>query len=206
MSFAYACFISIDQQIAGVGYGGFARGAEHADEFFDSLIALHFVEAGNGATVAQAFGNEVVVAGKGRHLGEVGDGDDLVVFAQFTHFEADGAGDFAAHVGVDFIEDEQGGIVLTGKSAFEREHDAGHFAAGGDEAQGFEGFAGVGAEEEVHHFLAMRTGGGAGGELHGEEGLAEAELAGVIEEVLLQYGGGFAACLGEGAGGGTQLG
>ena len=62
--------------------------------------------------------------GEGGDLGEVGDAEDLALAAKRTHFFADGMGDLAADIGVDFVEDEQANRVLGGERRFHGEHDA----------------------------------------------------------------------------------
>lgn len=136
----------------GHGAGLLAAAAEHADEFVDAFFAFDGVEFGAGAARDDFFLDDEMVGGDGGDLGEVGDGDDLVELAEEGHFFTDGAGDFSADVGVDFIEDHEGGGVLAGEGGFYGEHDAGDFSGGGDLAEGVEGFSGVWAEEEVAGF------------------------------------------------------
>src|SRR5437763_3032307 len=51
---------------------------------------------------------------------------------------------------IDFIKDERGCRIRTGKDGFEREHEARGLTAGGDLCQWFEGFAEVGSDEELY--------------------------------------------------------
>ena len=48
----------------------------------------------------------------------MGDAEDLMPFAERLHLRADGVGDFAADIGVDFVEDEQRDGVLRGERDF----------------------------------------------------------------------------------------
>ncbi len=49
---------------------------------------------------------------------KVGSGDDLVAGAEGCHFTANGAGNFAADVGINLVEDHQRSCVLVGKGCF----------------------------------------------------------------------------------------
>ena len=100
------------------------------------------------------FGDLEVVVGVGGYGGKVSDAKDLAEVAESTHFLANGVGDFAADVGVHFVEDEEGDVVLGCEDGFEGEHDASDFAGRCDFFEGMEGFAGVGAEEEFDAFGA----------------------------------------------------
>ena len=95
--------------------------------------------------------------GEGRDLRHVGDRDDLVSVAEEGHLAADRSGDFAADIGVDLVEDHQGDAVLVGESALHREHDARHFSARGDDAQGLHRLAGIGSEKEVDALESARA-------------------------------------------------
>ena len=84
----------------------------------------------------------------------MGDAEDLLAAAEGFELLADGFGGAAADADVDFVEDQGagGGVFLFGLGGalfdadFEGQHDAGHFAAGGDLVEGLEGFAGVGGD------------------------------------------------------------
>ena len=74
------------------------------------------------------FGHLKVVVGVGGHGGKVGDAEDLSAVGEVAHFLANGVGGFAADVGVHFVEDEEGDVVLGCEDGFEGEHDAGDFS------------------------------------------------------------------------------
>ena len=57
-------------------------------------------------------------------LRKVRDGDDLMRPADLSQLVADGVGDFAADVGVDFVKDEQGNPVVARQYGFDGEHNA----------------------------------------------------------------------------------
>ena len=123
------------------------------------------------------FGDEEMFVSEGRYLWHVGDRDDLVTLSQVGHFLADGSGDFASDVCVDFVENHEGDLVLIGECAFDGKHDAGHFTTGGDDSQGLERFARVGSEEKVDGFVSARAVILEFFELDFEDGLVEAEIA-----------------------------
>ena len=140
-----------------------------------------------GAVVLGGFDDLEVVVGVGGYRGEVSDAEDLAAIAESAHFFADGVGGFAADVGVHFVKDEEGDVVLGGEDGFEGEHDAGDFSGGGDFFEGMEGFAGVGSEEEFDAFGAgiaeaggffgvFRFGGRMGDELDFEASAGKAEV------------------------------
>jgi len=76
----------------------------------------------------------------------MGDAEDLVGTAECGHAGADGVGDLAADIGVDFVEDEQGDAVLCGEGAFDSEHHAGDFTGGAMRRRGLAGSPGLGAK------------------------------------------------------------
>ena len=83
------------------------------------------------------------------HLGEMGNGNNLMVCTELTHLHANGSGNLTAYIGINFVKDEQGGVIPTGKSTLQRQHDSRQLTAGGDESQSFERLAGVRAEQEI---------------------------------------------------------
>ena len=164
-----------------------------------------------GAVVFGGFDDLEVMVGVGGYGGEVSDAEDLAAVAEDSHFLADGVGSFAADVGVHFVEDEEGDVVLGCEDGFDGEHDAGDFAGRCDFFEGMEGFAGVGAEEEFDAFGAGGAeagdffgmfwfGGLVGDELDFEASVGEAE---VCELFSGGFGEGFAFL---GANGGEFLG
>ncbi len=178
-----------------MGQGGLGLAAEHAGDFLDAGFAFDLGEMGDGAVAGVLLGDDELGRGGGGDLREMGDAEDLVGSAEAPHFCADGMGDLAADIGVDFVEDEQGNAVLGREGAFDGEHDAGDFAAGGDELEGLGGLAGIRGEEELGGFAAEggRFFGGMKGD--GEFGFLEAEVA----QLALDAGGQF------GCGGGAEF-
>ncbi|MEY5010483.1 MAG: hypothetical protein RLZZ253_1622 [Verrucomicrobiota bacterium] len=177
--------------------GGVGFAAEHPGNFLDSGVAFHLLESGEGAVLGEFLGNDELFGGEGRDLGEVADAEDLMSGRDLPHFGANGLSDFATDVGIDFVENEEGDGVLGGERGFDGEHDPGDFAAGGDGAQRFCGFAGVGGEEEIHGFKAVGAGFGEGQEGDGESGVFESEVAKVCEDVFCEFRGGFGTFGGE---------
>ena len=159
------------------------------------------------AVVFGGFEDLEVVVGGGGYGGEVSDAKDLAAFAKAPHLFADGVGGFAADVGVHFVEDKQGDVVLGCEDGFEGEHDTGDFSGGSDFFERMEGFAGIGAKEKFDAFGAggtqkrgffgvFRFGGRMGNELDFEASAREAE-------VFELFSGGFGERLAfSGAGGG----
>ncbi len=176
--------------------GGIGLAAEHSGDFLDAGFAFYFGQVGYGALAGVLLGDDILRGSGGGDLREVGDAEDLVGRAEAAHFCADGMGDLAADVGVDLIEDEQGDAILRGEGAFDGEHDAGDFAAGGDELEGLGGLAGIWGEEEFGGFAAECGGFFGGMKGDGELGLFEAEVA----QLALDGGGQF------GSGGGAEFG
>jgi hypothetical protein len=156
------------------------------------------------AAVADDFADEVMGRREGCHLRHVRDRDDLVAGSQFAHFPSDCCGDFAADIGIDFVEDEQRDIVLRSEGAFDGEHDAAHFSGGSDDAQGFGRLAGIRGEHEFGFFGSVGTRLGQRVEVHGEFCFAEAEVGEVAADFAGEARGGFAAELREGGGGGID--
>ena len=108
------------------------------------------------AVVLGGFDDLEVVVGGGGYGGEVSDAKDLPTVAKAAHFFADGVGGFAADVGVHFVKDKKGDVVLVREDGFEGEHDAGDFSGGGDFFERMKGFAGIRSKEK---FDALGAGG-----------------------------------------------
>ncbi len=180
-----------------MGQGGIALAAKHAGDFFDAGFAFDFGEVGDGAVAGVLLGDDELRGRGGGDLGEVGDAEDLVGGAKAAHFSADGMGDLAADIGVDFIEDEQRDAVLGGQGAFDGEHDAGDFAARGDELEGFHGLARIWSEEEFDGFAAGGGGFFDGAKSDGEFGFLKAEIAQLALDGGGQPGGGGGAEFGK---------
>ena len=102
------------QQVASMGLRCGAGGAEHAHNLRDSGAPCHLCECRDAASVDNLLGNEEVVRSEGRNLGEVSDGDDLVIAAEFEHLHTYSSGNLSSHVGINLIKNEQGSIILLG--------------------------------------------------------------------------------------------
>lgn len=97
------------QQFAGVaeGGGGVGVAGEHAGDLGDAVLAGEFFHLGAGAALVLGFFHAQVVGGEAGDLGEVGDAQHLVVFAQALQFAAHGGGRLATDAGVYFIQHER---------------------------------------------------------------------------------------------------
>ena len=167
------------EKFCGVSEGdaGGVAAAEHAGDFFDAGIRIQRFDASAGAAGLDRLADGEVAGAACGDRGQMGDGDDLSAAGGFGELAADGVGGFAADVGVDFVEDEQGDAVGLCEDDLDGEHDARDFAGGSDGAEGAHGFAGVGGEAK---FGAVDSGGGRGVqrmEGDGERAVAEAEGA-----------------------------
>ena len=85
--------------------------AEHLGDFGDALFVLQNADVRVGARAFVVLVDEVMVFGLARHLGQVGDGDELQLLAHLPHDGADFGGHFARNARVDFVEDEGGDVV-----------------------------------------------------------------------------------------------
>ena len=150
-----------------------------------------------GAVVLGGFNNLEVVVGGGGYGGEVSDAKDLTAVAEAAHFFADGMGGFAADVGVHFVKDKKGDVVLVREDGFEGEHDAGDFSGGGDFFERMEGFAGIGTKEKFNalgaggaqargFFGSFRFGGRMGSEFDFESPAGESEVFKLFSDGLGQ--------------------
>src|SRR5260370_9769204 len=64
----------------------------------------------------------------------------LVILAQRLHLSADGVGDFAADIGINFVKNQQSDKVLLSQRGLNGQHDARDFPAGSDRPKGFQRF------------------------------------------------------------------
>ena len=106
------------------------------------------------AVVLGGFEDLEVVVGGGGYGSEVSDAKDLATVSEAAHFLADGVGGFAADIGVHFVKNKEGDVVLGCENGFEGEHDAGDFSGRGDFFEGMERLAGVGSKKEFDAFSA----------------------------------------------------
>lgn len=104
--------------------GGQGRAAEHPCNFLDPFFRGEACDLRKSPFAGNVFlHGEVSMAARG-DLREVGNAEDLSGLSERCQFFADDASDFAADVGVDFIEYEDGNEIVGGKNRFEGEHDA----------------------------------------------------------------------------------
>lgn len=143
--------------------------------------------------------------GAGGDLGEVGDGEYLVVSGDLAHFVGGEGCGAAGESGVHFVEDEGGNAGATGTGDFDGEHDAGHFTTGGNAGEGSEGFAGIGSEVE---FEPVGTEWAGFGRIEAdlELGFGEGEIVEVLGDEGGEFGDALAAEVSEGGAGGTVVG
>ena len=84
--------------------GGERFSAEHAGDFLHAGRVVELADFGEGASVFNVFGDGVMRAAVRGDLWQVGDAEHLMVFRDLFQFFADRIGDFAADIGVDFVE------------------------------------------------------------------------------------------------------
>lgn len=147
---------------AGFGDGG---AGDHAGYFVGAGAVVEDADLGFSAAVGLALFYDEMLVGEGGDLRQMGDAKDLLAAAEGLELVANRLGGAASDADVDFVEDQSaggGGFGLgLGCGLFDRdfegEHDAGHFAAGGDFRKGLEWLAGVGGDAA---FDDIPTGGG----------------------------------------------
>ena len=166
------------EQIAGVAQDGIGRipAAEHPGDLLDAGGAVEPVDQGAGSALGDLLAHGEVGGAADRDLGQMGDADHLVMPGHLLEFGADGSAHFPADIGIDLVENQQGNAVLSGEHRLGGEHDAGNLPAGGDGAQGADGFAHIGGEGI---FDGVQPGGAGldGGELNRQGALGKAEVA-----------------------------
>ena len=136
--------------------GGDIASAEHAGDFFDTLLGVQFFHVGNRALIAHLFFHREVGGAARGDLGQVGDADDLARAGEGVEFFSDRVPHLAADIGVDFVEHQHRDAIVRGKHRFGREHDAGNFSARRDVAQRLFLFAEIGGETKVDLIEAGR--------------------------------------------------
>ena len=139
-----------------MGLGSRTASTEHTHELSDAPVTGHFLEMRDRAPRADTFADEVVMVCQGGYLREMGDSNNLVVMPELPHLHANSAGNLAAHISINLVKDEQRRVILLRQSTFESQHNTGHFSAGGNKAQRFEGLARVGTEKELDAFRPRR--------------------------------------------------
>jgi len=156
---------------------GVGLAAQHPGNLFDACFAGDLGQLGRGAIGDVLLGHDILSGGGGCDLRQMGNAEDLVRLAEAAHLRADGMGDLTAHVGIDFVKDEQGDAVLGGEGALDGEHHAGDFAAGGDQLEGLGGLARIRGEEKFGSFQAGGRGFFQGPKCDGEFRFFETEIA-----------------------------
>lgn len=142
-----------------MAFGGGAT-TEHATELGNLTGGIEEDDVGFGTATLNLLADHIVRGGVGGNRREVGDAQDLMVARDATHLLADGMRGLAADVGVDFIEDQDGHLVLGRQDGLERKHDAGELATRRDGAQRARGFTRIGSEQELALVEAGRSRGG----------------------------------------------
>jgi len=142
--------------LGGVLEAGFGhRGAgNHAGYFVGAGAVVEGADAGLGAAVVLALLDDKVLVGEGGDLGQMRDAQDLLAAAEGFEFLAYRLRSAATNADIDLVEDQGAGrgsrFPGFGRGLFnsdlEGQHDAAHFAAGGDFMQGLEWLAGVGGD------------------------------------------------------------
>ena len=123
---------------------------KHSAQFRDSLRSIQGLDVGFGASVAHFLDHLIVCGSRCGHRGQMRDAQHLMLGGDGCHLLPDRMGGFAADIGVDLIEDQNGNRILVGQHSLQGQHDAGKFAAGGDGSQGAGRFAGIGGKLELH--------------------------------------------------------
>ena len=176
----------------GVGFS-----SEHAGDFVFALGVDGFHKRGRRAVAGGVFDDDKMRAGGGGDLGEVGDAKDLMRGTELFHFRADFCADFAADVGVDLVENENGNTVLRGERGFECEHDAGDFAAGRDGPKRTFRLAGIRGKKKLNLLATVRARLGERLEGERESGPRESEVGEMFFYKLGEGGSGRCARVGE---------
>ena len=86
--------------------------SQHSGKFVDAAAGLNRFDPRNGAALLEFFGDDEMRAGRGSHLGQMGDAQDLALRSDLPHFFADGHRRFATDVGIDFIENQNRNLVF----------------------------------------------------------------------------------------------
>src|SRR3712207_4479379 len=122
----------MSEELGGVGEGGVVDASgEHARHLLQAVLAGDAVYAGYGASGGLFLGDDDVGVGFRGDLGQVGDGEDLVAFAELAQLGADGRGGLAADACVYLVEDVRGARLDALLGEADGEHDPRELAAGG---------------------------------------------------------------------------
>lgn len=134
--------------------------AEHPHEFFDTGFAFAGGQ-GRASTLQTHFLIDDELPGGGRRdLWQMGDAKNLSSFGELPQAVGHFGGDFAAHVCVNLVEDQQCHIILSGQNPLDGEHDPGNLPAGGDHSQRTGFLARIGGKQKFGDFVAQRAAGG----------------------------------------------
>ena len=122
----------------------------------------------------------------------MGDAQHLALGAQRAQFLPDHFGDGAADAGVDLVEDHAADGILAQGGDFDRQADAGQFAAGGDLAQRARRLAGIGADQQLAAFepLWIRFAAASRLQLDAQEAAGHAQFGHQHADLVAEPGGG----------------
>ncbi len=123
--------------------------AEHLGQFESAWFPGQFGHPGERAVLFDDLLHLEMLVAEDRQLRQVGDDEDLVGAPQLPQLFAHRAAHAPADALVDLVEDEGGHLVGTRQHVFERQHQAGGLAAGGDPCQRFQPLARVGRHQEL---------------------------------------------------------
>src|SRR5216110_94395 len=84
------------------------------------------------------------------YLRQMRDANYLMIATQCSHFGSDRVRDFAAHIRVDLIKDEQRDRVMCCQRGLDRKHQARDFATGSNRTQRFQRLAGIRGEKQFN--------------------------------------------------------
>src|SRR6266446_9491503 len=83
------------------------------------------------------------------YLRQMCDANYLMIATQCSHFRSDRVRDFAAHIRVDLIKDEQRDRVMCCQRGLDREHQARNFATRSDSKQRIQRIARIRGEKQI---------------------------------------------------------
>ena len=111
---------------------GFAFASEHPRDLFLARLAFHFAQVGEGAAPRHLFGDHKLGRRRCCDLRQMRDAQHLMARGQRTHLRPDRMRNFAPHVRVDLVEDEERDGILEREDRLDRQRHPRDFAARGD--------------------------------------------------------------------------
>ena len=93
--------------------------AEHAGDFGNASFPVQKTDGTDGVFIGCPFFHREMAVGARRHLGKMGDAENLFVLSQLIQFACNDHGGFSADVCVDFIENDGADIVHFRKYGFD---------------------------------------------------------------------------------------